>query len=420
MFRSKLLLLFLCTSLATGCASFGKGVAEAFLEKQKEADIRACEVRGKHFDGIGPYLSNVDGRLKVLMVHGVGEHVPGYSTMLQENLAHELDLRLVGKRFKEFSLGDRADNTKKLGKLRINRLLSKDQTKELLFYELSWSEITADEKSVLDYDTSGEYSSRRAEINDLLKRFSNSTGPDPMIYLGEKHNDILTAFSQSLCWMIVGNWEDLPQESSQPCDPFQDSVLKHVPADHHVVISHSLGSRITIDGLQRIAKMLGDSKDRNPRPNADNLKRALQDKQITIFMLSNQLPLLQLGRRSPDVTGQQPVYCSPKGNHYGERTFRAISLFAFSDPNDLLSYAVPPGFADKYLDSRLCVDITNININVAKVSDIFGLGRVANPLKAHIGYYNDPRVIALIANGIGNGHTSPLVRERCDWVETIE
>lgn len=412
MLTPKVALLSLCALTTAGCASFAKGMVQALLEKQEAEDTRVCQVWGQRFDGIEPYLGNADGRLKVLMVHGVGEHLPGYSTILLENLARQLGLTVVGERFKEISFAERADSTKKLGKLRVNRLLSKDRTKELLFYELSWSEITADEKLVLAYDTSGEYSFRRAEINDLLKKFSNSTGPDPMIYLGEKREDILTAFGQSFCWMMAGSWEDLPQESNQPCDLFQDSVLKHVAGDHYVVISHSLGSRITIDGLQRIAQLSGDPKVWNTHANAGELKRALQDKRITVFMLSNQLPLLQIGRRPPDVTGQQPAYCSPEGSRYAERTFRDISLFAFSDPNDLLSYAIPPLFADKYLDSRLCVDITNINVNVAKVADIFGLGKFANPLEAHVGYDNDPRVVALIAEGIGNGHTSPLVRER--------
>ena len=41
-------------------------------------------------------------------------------------------------------------------------------------------------KALLAFDNSGEYSYRRAEVNDMLKKFSNDTGPDPIIYLGEK------------------------------------------------------------------------------------------------------------------------------------------------------------------------------------------------------------------------------------------
>ena len=95
-------------------------------------------------------------------------------------------------------------------------------------------------------------------------------------------------------------------------------------------------------------------------------------------------------------------------------------VIAFSDPNDLLSYAIPFDFADKYLDSRLCIDVTNVNINVAKVYDVFGLGKLANPLDAHVGYDNDDRVIGLIARGIANEQVAPLVREKCQWTETIE
>ena len=96
------------------------------------------------------------------------------------------------------------------------------------------------------------------------------------------------------------------------------------------------------------------------------------------------------------------------------------TLMAFSDPNDLLSYGIPPGFSEKYLDSRLCARITNVNINIAKIMDAFGISDLANPLEAHLGYGQDDRVIALIANGIGNQKTSPLIKEKCEFTKTVE
>ena len=78
------------------------------------------------------------------------------------------------------------------------------------------------------------------------------------------------------------------------------------------------------------------------------------------------------------------------------------------------------GFVDKYIDSRMCVDVTNIMINIAHVFDAFGLGTMANPLEAHIGYENDDRVIALMAKGIGTTNSTQLVEERCEWIETID
>ena len=93
---------------------------------------------------------------------------------------------------------------------------------------------------------------------------------------------------------------------------------------------------------------------------------------------------------------------------------------AFSDPNDLLSYAIPQQFVQSHLDSRLCAEVTNININVAHVIDMFGMGNFANPLTAHTGYDSDDRVVALIAKGIGTEHTADLVTERCRWTEYVD
>ena len=99
---------------------------------------------------------------------------------------------------------------------------------------------------------------------------------------------------------------------------------------------------------------------------------------------------------------------------------KKTSIIAFSDPNDLLSYAIPPGFSDAYIDSRLCTEITNININIAHIIDVLGLGEIANPMDAHTGYDTDDRVVALIAKGIGTSHTAPIVKERCEWTELVD
>ena len=136
-------------------------------------------------------------------------------------------------------------------------------------------------------------------------------------------------------------------------------------------------------------------------------------------MLSNQLPLLQLGRELPEVRGQYADYCKPEGRYYSQRMVSKTSIIAFSDPNDLLSYGIPPGYQEEYIDSRLCPDITNISINVSPVIHVFGMSGV-RPGPAHMGYDQDDRVIALITHGIGTPNASPLVKERCEYTPTIE
>jgi hypothetical protein len=146
----------------------------------------------------------------------------------------------------------------------------------------------------------------------------------------------------------------------------------------------------------------------------------LKSKTIPLYMLSNQLPMLQLGRELPKVTNQKENYCTKGAPHYEDRLVNKTSIIAFTDPNDLLSYAIPPGFSDKYLDSRLCTEITNININIANIIDVLGLGEIANPMDAHVGYDTDDRVVALIAKGIGTPYTASIVKERCEWTELVD
>ncbi len=420
MIRIAILLCLLVT--LTGCSSFGKGVAEAFLEKQEADDDRACSVWGPAFEGISPLLERRQGFTKVLMTHGVGDHDPGYATLLMEKLGQSLDLTVKSKRFKDIKLFDPNKPKRVLGNLRINRLLSKDRSRQILFYELTWSYISAPLKKILAYDNSGEYSFRRAELNDLLKSFSNNTGPDPMIYLGDQREAILSAFTQSACWMMAFDWDDMPGRDDDifDCKFNNEKLLEHIAIDDYIFISHSLGSRITIDGLNRIAHM-SEHIDKDVDVLAmDSIAGQLQDKNIPIYMLSNQLPMLQLGRKLPEIVGQRHEYCKTKGTHYDDRAFQNVTIYAFSDPNDILSYVLPSGFVDKYIDSRMCVDVTNIMINIAYVFDAFGLGTVANPLEAHVGYESDDRVIALMANGIGTATSTELVGERCKWIETVD
>jgi hypothetical protein len=406
----------LTSVLLSGCSSLGKGITEAIIEQKEADDTRACEVWGEGFNGIQPYLENVEGKMKVLMVHGVGDHHPGYATEFFEKLAKELELSVTSKAHKNIKLSDPEDPKNPLGNLRIRRFLNKERTQEVIFYELTWSEITEQEKQVLAYDSSGEYSFRRAEINDLMKQFSNDTGPDPIIYLGESRKDILQSFSQSFCWMTYGNWEELPSDTNITCQlPDVSAIIN----DQYAFVSHSLGSRIAIDGMQAIAIEI-ESRVNSGDTYQMMVKNAIQSKEIPIFMMSNQLPMLQLGRKLPKVSGQKESYCSPAGENFLERMLTKTPIIAFSDPNDILSYAIPPGFVEKYIDSRLCLDVTNININIAHVYDAFGLGNLANPMEAHIGYDTDDRVVALIAKGIGSENAADLVTERCRWIETID
>ncbi|MDV6342957.1 hypothetical protein [Nitrosomonas sp. Is37] len=125
-----------------------------------------------------------------------------------------------------------------------------------------------------------------------------------------------------------------------------------------------------------------------------------------------------MGQPKPEVTGRIADICSLKATHEAEKLFSKTHLIAFSDPNDLFSYALPPSFMNEYVDSRLCPVLTNAILNVTSITNIF-VGKFANPFSAHTEYDNDPRVIGLIAKGIGHSDVDPGVAEHCTWLESV-
>lgn len=421
-----------------GCASIAKGITSAFLEKpENEKDTRACDIKGYAFNGLETYMQRQEDyltgsgnpenppTLKVLMIHGIGEHQPGYSTRFSTKLTRELKLHVTEEMTRKVDLINPIYSDESVGHLDVNRYFNRDKSRELIFYELSWSNIIEKEKEKIEYDNSVEYTLKRANINSVMKKFINSHIPDSMIYLGNSQKKVIASVGQALCWMFSGDWEDLKPHQNSFCNARTQSLAEKIEQDDYAIVTHSLGSRIVIDALHAIAGVISGEgveggEDILAYPKVRELFAALRNERIPIFMLANQLPLLQLGRDEPTVTGQMDQYCEVGGQKQQQRLFRELPILAFSDPNDILSYEIPPKYAMENMDSRICPKMTNISINVAKVMSILGLGEIANPAKAHGGYDNDERVIQLIVHGIGHDNVSPLVNDRCTWLEVVK
>ncbi len=417
------LVAFLVVLGLTGCGGIAKGVTEALLEKSEAEDTRACHIEGPPSAGLAALLdaqaaeraAGPSGRqLKILMVHGIGHHIPGYSGRLTEHLMRALGLDLRDEDTKDFTLVNPNVSPDPLGHLRASRFSDKAGTRELVFYELTWSEITEAEKQAIAFDDSTEYTFRRTPLNGFMKKFFNSHVSDPLIYLGEAHVPILASVQQAFCWMTVGDWEAYADQSEVACDVFNPDRRQQFERDDFAFITHSLGSRIVIDTVQELA----DWALQQTAPEFVAMRQVFQDKRLPVYMMANQLPLLELGRKPASVRGQIRDYCQPGGSKYDDRMIGHMPIYAFSDPNDMLSYPIPPKFADEYMDSRMCPQFTNITLNVAQPINLFGLSDVANPLSAHVDYDHDDRVIALMAHGLGHADQAVIISERCTWLET--
>ncbi len=135
-----------------GCASVAEGVTRGLMSDSGEkVDTRSCDVSGYTFKGLEPYMvrqenySSGDGNpethptLKVLMIHGIGNHDTGYSTRLSTNMARELKLDYREPNFKKIDLqhplvaGD-----KQLGHVTVTRLIHNKAIPGFHFYYKIW------------------------------------------------------------------------------------------------------------------------------------------------------------------------------------------------------------------------------------------------------------------------------------------
>lgn len=413
--------LLLAITLLPGCASFSKGVTQAILEREIE-DTRQCWISGRSFEGLENLYKtesdlnasgNVQDKLKVLMVHGIGHHEPGYSRRLQDGLIAEFGFDSTDETIKTISM-THPEYSDTLGILRVHRYLNTQQSQEMLFFELTWDSIVAKEKQLLRFDNSDEASVKRAPFNHRLKRFINSTVPDALMYNTKYRRPIQLSVSQAICWIQSKSWADLPNNEESSCSVNDPDYLSQLEHSSFSIISHSLGSRISIDALQEVMQYISE------QPNYHLVREKLRKEPIYIYMLSNQLPLLQLGQELPKVHGQLKSVCMPEGDKYDERFLDRLQIVVFSDPNDLFSYAVSPQYTSRYIDSRLCPAISNITIQIAQVRTfLLGTSEVANPEVAHSDYEIDSRVLKMLVSGFGKDHGHEEVHERCEFIESV-
>ncbi|MHA1566068.1 MAG: hypothetical protein ACTSX7_12215, partial [Alphaproteobacteria bacterium] len=358
-------------------------------------------------------------QVKVIYVHGIGTHRPGHSIDLMQNLTRSLALDVRSPRPKRIGLADPENPDESLGELNLFRFTDQHHKRDLVFYELTWSSITQSSKEAIAFDESDVYKARRASINQTLRKFINDVAPDPIAFAGNRGETILHAIGQSLCWAMSRTWSQLPESTTGQACELDGDFGSRAATDDFVFITHSLGSRAIMDSLQRAVRKAEDSDVQDNR-DAQRLKDALRERELQLFMLSNQLPLLEAGQDPQEITGAEAEFCGPDAPRSRERFFKSLQMVAFSDPNDVMSYPIPETWVERYVDSRLCPTVTNITINITSVKSLFGLGTFANPLTAHTGYDEDERVGGLLAKGVGHEDVTPIVQERCTWVATDE
>jgi hypothetical protein len=177
-------------------------------------------------------------------------------------------------------------------------------------------------------------------------------------------------------------------------------------------VTESLGSKLLFDAIMEVWTVAEKSADKTA---VDRVAKGLANTKM-MYMVANQLPLLDAAGTETtgalwDASPRQPAARGNTRNVFdlfsrarrtAAQTIEPMTMVAFSDPNDLLSYRIVPGhLAGNLKDFRI------VNVIVSNDKTYFDF--VERPDTAHCGYTWNPHVLGLLAKGYDAGKALPSV-----------
>jgi hypothetical protein len=334
------------------------------------------------FAGIDGAFDKLTPDVDVLLVHGIGTHDPSWALNFAIQLAQAMGFPPVKTLPTPDPLAHGAE---------LYRFTLTDSTRQLHVGAVLWSPITSSAKKTLCYDVSTKTTpcsdpkvlthDKRAWANGSLKsQLMDDALSDVTFYLNEEGGRrIRDAIEDALLQSLSVERVTLAQVCSGTTPTAKTAPL--------FLISKSLGSKIVVDSLQEFE----DS------PHTRQFARQTRGNVHTLFLLANQIPILNLGLR--DASGAPDTYQHLKTFSKARNADRnprlppvPLHVVAFSDPNDLLSYQLEPNAIPKE-------DAIISNVVVSNAPTIAWL--VENPNYAHTCYFDNSPVAAAIAHGSG-------------------
>lgn len=334
--------------------------------------------------------------LKVLWTHGMCTHPSSWVDDRMKRLAASIGgtAQTVSVR----SVGSHGAT------LRTDRIALQSTTIDVMF--LTWSPLTTPYKAALAYDHSkhygGDFPYARATMNRELKRgLINDCMTDVVVYGGPNGVNIRHAAQEAVCESMGGRVEgttcNVPAGSAPAALAF---------------VTESLGSKLLFDAIMEVWTVAEKSADKTA---VDRVAKGLAATRM-MYMVANQLPLLDAAGTETagalwDASPRQPATRGNTRNVFDlfsrarlttDRTIEPMTVVAFSDPNDLLSYRIVPG----HLDGNL-KDFRIVNVIVSNDKTYFDF--IERPDTAHCGYTWNPHVFGMLAKGYHAGKASPSV-----------
>ncbi len=360
-------------------------------------------IENVEFSGLNAYFQHTNPKISgvnVLMIHGMGGYANSdHSTVPVDLVEDRLGLR---RKSDPYFKRIRDSNGSIIGSLETTLYNSSSTDRKIAFNVMYWSQSTWNLKWQLALrDNSDEWMTRNRlkNMNRVKQDLLNWNVSDVLLYLGQKNQSIDAAVSGALQQMVD--------------DPKQDFSNRPL-----LIISFSQGSFIVAHVLEKMRRY-GPTKQRSTA-------RTVQSQVCKIFMLSNQIPLLDLAlpikpsksqgsdlesltvNARPDfgataseqvsvpltAMSDTPLFNTKNNN----LCFDEPKIVAISDPNDVLSYSFSDYFKEE--DPKTYIDVL---ISIAKTEYRIPLttpgNGIVNPIDAHTGYGTNSKVLDLIVDG---------------------
>ncbi len=429
-----ILLFVACTLLVASTRPYPQPVAEHPVDRVGDIEDEIV------FDGVKDvmetFTNSEDGKLRMIFTHGMCSHNHGSeSPQEHQNALDKIFNALLGIKQQELEWAQRRSNALsdalgidrtdvKKGKIyKVNnemivstKMATYDTNEgEIEAHFLIWGHAVDKSRAKLKYENYQEgyepvdkkgmpkYNSpKRAYLNNRLrKEFVNSCLMDPVVYLGQRGNDIRQGMKQAVCDAFGGQIND----DSKVCHNRDNNK------DPIVLVSESLGSVIFVDAVATlieefkkpsteknqpvhrcdtwtppsIASQYSDSPwsfDWNPFLGLSWDARCTSFVEehffniSSIFLDTNQIPLLHQAKATDSFGYLLNEAREHREGRAKEKSMKNIQVIAISDPNDLLSYRLTHDHFNLHPDG---FQLYNVLISNAGTY----LGIIENPLKAH-------------------------------------
>jgi hypothetical protein len=375
---------------------------------------------------------------------------PEYSEIMQQRLAEKLALvRGISSRSVDINRGytftpsigpQPFDGRIPLSPSQIRKSIWVDPNnrniERLIFYEMLWAPIRDEVKNQFlacfesrsidkKFDCSPLTAAKkntdtRALVNGFLKDSVLVDGfADAVIVLGAIGDVLRDDTTLAMCTIardIIGGQDSL---AAQPLDTRCDLsafVKDHDAAEaagralegtKFLAITHSLGSFLVMDAQQRFAQTRAKkNKNDDNQQNKDEIDETLLfflTDQSTVYMLANQIALLQLARFSPEdcrpheknkPCPNRLLRDRPDLMQMEEPLGHMSTYVAFNDVNDLLGFELPPYIADVDFIGAKFVNVSVQNPGF-KIPFLF-----KHPIDAHTRHMDNQAIINAIVDGI--------------------